>query len=406
MDIIKSSIPVPSWNENYYHEVEFAPPQIRKFYHYLVEEISKGNFVNIEGEFYYIVLYLRSVVEQFISDKNINRLLERFEEIRQVYGDFREIKYSLLTWNADAFLYLNDFDNAWVFMRQRFISMQDIINIRAKCKETFIDGKDLISTFGSKIYSESGLTAFGKNNLESLLKIVSINLNTFHTRHGKNFIEYLCQQYDFAALGGKDFLRLREFFDTEKDFIFLERTYELFERRYYLKREKYSERFQRKLFNSAVNYPPSINYEPIPSIILKAIENESKRLIRECENTLREEMSVPRIGEGWIAETELLYKLREYFSDERIVHHAKPVWLAPQHLDIYFPEKNIGIEYQGLQHQRPVEYFGGQKAFENQKERDERKRRLCKENNCKLIYVSEGYNFRDLINELEVFLVI
>ncbi len=57
----------------------------------------------------------------------------------------------------------------------------------------------------------------------------------------------------------------------------------------------------------------------------------------------------------------------------------------------------IGIEYQGAQHDKPVEFFGGQKAFEENLKRDERKRQLCEENGVKLIEVREGYNIDDLI---------
>ena len=59
--------------------------------------------------------------------------------------------------------------------------------------------------------------------------------------------------------------------------------------------------------------------------------------------------------------TELYYKIKETFPNEKVVHHGKPSWLGQQHLDIYFPYKNIAIEYQGLQHQEPVEFFGGKK---------------------------------------------
>ena len=390
---------VPSWNENYYHEIEFAPLQIRKFYQYLVEEISKGNFIDINGETYYIELYLRTVVEQFVIDKNIIILLKKFDGINKAYGNFHQIEYLLLSLTADAYLYLSDFDKAWFFMRRRFISIKDIIDVRAKCKETFIDGKDLVSAL---VDYKKGLTKFGKNNLESILKIVSINLNSFHERHGKNLIEHFCQQFDFTKLDDKDFLKLREFFDSEEDFILLKKTYEVREKEFYLDKEKYSFHFQRNIFNGSVSYAPFIYCEATPTIIIKAIETEARRMIRECENTLREEMSIPRIGEGWIAETELFYKLREYFFDEKIVNHARPVWLAPQHLDIFFPKRDIGIEYQGLQHQKPVEYFGGQKAFDKQRERDKRKEQLCKENECQLIYVYEGYSFEELGKKIKL----
>jgi hypothetical protein len=64
------------------------------------------------------------------------------------------------------------------------------------------------------------------------------------------------------------------------------------------------------------------------------------------------------------------------------------------------PAYNIGIEYQGQQHDRPVEYFGGELSFEENKKRDERKRMLFKENNANLIEVREGFDFEKLCDEI------
>ena len=65
-------------------------------------------------------------------------------------------------------------------------------------------------------------------------------------------------------------------------------------------------------------------------------------------------------------------------------------------LDFYLPQYNIAIECQGSQHFEPNEYFGGEEAFEKQIERDERKKKLCEENNVKLIYI----NYFDSIDEI------
>lgn len=54
-------------------------------------------------------------------------------------------------------------------------------------------------------------------------------------------------------------------------------------------------------------------------------------------------------------------------------------------VDFYIPDKNIIIEYNGIQHYVPVECFGGQIRFEKQQERDNFIRNYCKENNIKLI---------------------
>ena len=59
-----------------------------------------------------------------------------------------------------------------------------------------------------------------------------------------------------------------------------------------------------------------------------------------------------------------------------------------QHLDFYLPQYSIGIECQGGQHFKSVEWFGGKDGFIKTKERDERKRKLCEENGIKLLYYS------------------
>ena len=110
---------------------------------------------------------------------------------------------------------------------------------------------------------------------------------------------------------------------------------------------------------------------------------------------------MPLVGEFWRSETELYYSIKEAFKDTEVKQHVSPKWLGRQHLDVYMPEYNIGIEYQGAQHYRPVEYFGGMESFIKGQERDERKRRLCAENDCKLIYVDEGYKLIDVLNQIK-----
>ena len=123
--------------------------------------------------------------------------------------------------------------------------------------------------------------------------------------------------------------------------------------------------------------------------------------IRNAENEIRLSMGMPRIGEGWVSETELFYLLKEHFINEEIVHHASPNWLGRQHFDIYFPKYRIAVEYQGRQHFEPIDFFGGEKAFIATKERDERKLKLCVENECSLIYSLPGESKIKLIKEIE-----
>ncbi len=56
--------------------------------------------------------------------------------------------------------------------------------------------------------------------------------------------------------------------------------------------------------------------------------------------------------------------------------------------DIYICGLKIAIEYQGIQHFEPVDYFGGEESFNKQQERDKLKAQRSKENGVALIYIN------------------
>jgi hypothetical protein len=114
--------------------------------------------------------------------------------------------------------------------------------------------------------------------------------------------------------------------------------------------------------------------------------------LREAENKIRDKLGIPRIGEGWINETQL-YKIICYlFPAFSVIREAKTEWLGNQCIDIYMPDLELAIEYQGQQHYKPVEIFGGIKALEKTKEMDERKKYLCKKNGVEIMYFSYDEN--------------
>jgi hypothetical protein len=122
-------------------------------------------------------------------------------------------------------------------------------------------------------------------------------------------------------------------------------------------------------------------------------ENEDELDSRRAENEIREKYKVPQIGEGWISETTLFRNLQEIFPQYEVIHHGKPDWLGRMHLDVYIPDLNIAFEYQGKQHFKAVEFFGGKESLEKTQSRDGEKARLCEENGLKLFYINEGEDF-------------
>ena len=55
--------------------------------------------------------------------------------------------------------------------------------------------------------------------------------------------------------------------------------------------------------------------------------------------------------------------------------------------DFYLPDQNILIEYQGIQHYQPIDYFGGEATFKKQQKHDKMKLDYAKNNGYNLIAV-------------------
>lgn len=85
----------------------------------------------------------------------------------------------------------------------------------------------------------------------------------------------------------------------------------------------------------------------------------------------------------WKHELSLFHEIRKKFPDT--LYQYRPDWLGRQSLDLYIPSIQTGIEYQGVQHYKPIEFFGGEEGFDQRRELDEQKRQLCEEHDVRLI---------------------
>ena len=85
----------------------------------------------------------------------------------------------------------------------------------------------------------------------------------------------------------------------------------------------------------------------------------------------------------WKHELSLFQEVRKLYPDT--LYQYRPEWLGRQSLDIYIPSLKTAIEYQGIQHYLPVGFFGGEEALSTRQELDDMKRKLCAENNVRLI---------------------
>lgn len=96
------------------------------------------------------------------------------------------------------------------------------------------------------------------------------------------------------------------------------------------------------------------------------------------------------------------WKIRKYLQTRNFVFQEQYLIKTKAgrnlKLDFYLEEDNkkYAIEYNGIQHYQPVDWFNGVQGFNTQCERDKDKAQYCKENNITLIIIP--YNDETLIN--------
>lgn len=98
-------------------------------------------------------------------------------------------------------------------------------------------------------------------------------------------------------------------------------------------------------------------------------------------------------------QTVIYQYLCDTFKDTNILYEANKSsvpWLGTLRFDIYFPIYNIAIEYDGIQHFIPQEFFGGSLKHLQVKENDSLKNQKCIENHCILIRIKYTYPMNNL----------
>jgi len=73
------------------------------------------------------------------------------------------------------------------------------------------------------------------------------------------------------------------------------------------------------------------------------------------------------------------------FESQKTFKNCKNKNVLP--FDFYLPKYNLCVEYNGIQHYEPVEYWGGEKKLEYRQNNDKIKTQYCKDNNINLIII-------------------
>jgi uncharacterized protein with PIN domain len=112
----------------------------------------------------------------------------------------------------------------------------------------------------------------------------------------------------------------------------------------------------------------------------------------KCYNSLKGEEKI----ENYLKKRNLDYMV-EYFVENTNSNHLRFDFAVKKENRLFFL-----IEYYGLQHFKPVEYFGGKKSYKMRKIRDRKKTAYCKRNDIPLLRISylQVENVENLIDNM------
>lgn len=378
--------------------------ECKKFIKTLEAEFLKGTPIKIDWK-NYDELFLFDL-RKYIS--NLYKELERkarkkalstnsFTEFQTQYARLKE-NYSVnLRWgvyeNFVDFLIEQDQNEdaiiEWINLQEeessgsnirfsyRDSAIDRLIQFEQICKRGIINGYhiDKIALKGNQ------LTEFGKRNINDVFMVIDTIINSLPN---SSFFEQFYCDYTFENDGQLTTFPLeyyKQFFQNNAK---SKKTWDW-----------YNTQTGKTLGNSIDKFGNASE-----SFVKVAIREKASTLLREGENEYRNNIGAKRIGEAWISETELYYKIKNALPQYDVIHHGKPLWLGRQHFDIWIPDLNCAIEYQGLQHDNPVKFFGGLDAFEKNKLRDENKQIISTKNNVRIIEVRAGYDIKSIIQNI------
>ena len=288
--------------------------------------------------------------KKYPSRAQVEALINKLEALRIIHPDDYYIHHCL----SDSYFILGDYENALLTCPQPSINQKWYLLANRRVNLCVLSGKpttifDLLALFSKRV------TKYGQENIDLVAQISEILLKEWESKNGSRIIEYVIANSPEIPRCGH------------------------------------------LLYNGTTFSKPALGnlkfYEFQKCDMLDDIIAD---LSREAENIVREDKGLPKIGEGWISEAKLYYEIKQAFPENDVLFHGKPEWLGKQHLDVYIPELSLALEYQGIQHNQPVEYFGGVEAFQERQKLDKKKQNQCKKMQVEIIYVEEGYNIIDI----------
>lgn len=339
----------------YFLSEEHMDAQQKAFYKKVEKHLNSGDFIDIDGNVGYVYVYLYKLINKWDS-KGFESLSKFLIYTSEMYKHEEKLSNACLFWAYDCLLGLEKYDDYLEITEPKILTVTNSLsNLRINIQRKIglpANPVDILLMFGGR------KTKFITNN-QALYKEKIIDC----------FNEYGDENKGWFAI-----------FDS------------------WLPNENL---YAHRLFGGVPLWN-TVNLNWKIKCYYSAYEHvgKIKEISKEAENKARELFGVPKIGEGWISETQLYRKLENEFFKTKVIQHGQPSWLGRQHFDIWFPNWKIAVEYHGKQHFEPVDFFGGDEAFIKTVERDKRKINLAERHGVKLFVITEDDDQDELIQNI------
>ena len=378
---------VPKFIKGKFFTEDFNSLFLKQFYLCDPIEIVFETSTQDYGYENYVTNLYNDIIKKYESDLSYDNLLLNYMNFKKSYSI--DLRWSVYEKFCDYLIKLNKKQEAfeeWVVLQEEewegwereFTYRSSAIN-----RLFYFEGllkKGIIGGYHLHKLAEKGnqLTAFGKRNKSEVFLTLDLMIKS---STGISYFQQFYYNYEF-----KSHLKFKSLH------------YESY-KKYFQHNNKAKKFWEWIIDNQSSNVLK--DGRASAELVFRSIREESSRLLRDGENTYRISIGAKKVGESWIGETELYYKIKSAFPNIEVIQHGRPTWLGRQHLDVWIPMLNIAIEYQGQQHDKPIEFFGGVEAFEKGLKRDKLKKKKCLENKVNLIEVREGYDLDKIIEEIE-----
>lgn len=337
--------------QQYFPSKESMRREQRQFYESWLRHWLKEKPLDVQGNISYLFCYVYEILSLPPRDAACRLLpLISAYPTEELFVEYCK------RWLSDCYVFLADYRKALavyppVSINARGVTCTDhLLSLKLKINE-HIAGRDILSLNGPRV------TKWGKEHLNDVATYLNISVIAYEKHNNLNLIKkWSRSSYKYA--------------------------YSVFR---------------------GTEHSTTVNIPCYSFSSNEAAVKFSREIMREAENSVREEMNVPHVGEGWIGETELYYAIKDAIPEIEVIQHARPDWLGRQHLDVFIPEYAVALEYQGAQHDEPIEYFGGVAAYRATMRRDTKKKRICTENGISLIDVRPGYKLKEILKMIDNF---